>query len=97
MDFVEREDGTRVEVKQRKVEMGEEVKNDSGGRKYRVVSHASKCLSPPTLTIDHETVYGARVSEKLLGIEEVDWRIGTTASKRSRTGSSWWTMIADRS
>jgi hypothetical protein len=37
IDFVEQEDGTRVEVKQKKVELGEEVKNEEGGRIYRVV------------------------------------------------------------
>lgn len=37
VDFVDQDDGTRIEVKQRKVELGEEVKNESGGRTYRVV------------------------------------------------------------
>lgn len=37
VSFVEQEDGTRVEVKQRKMEFGDEVKNESGGRAYRVV------------------------------------------------------------
>jgi len=38
VDFVEQDDGTRVEIKQRKVELGEEVKNESGGRIYRVIT-----------------------------------------------------------
>jgi 5'-nucleotidase len=38
VDFVEQEDGTRIEVKQRKTEVGEEVKNEEGGRIYRIVS-----------------------------------------------------------
>lgn len=38
VDFVEQPDGTRVEVKQKKVGLGDEVKNESGGRLYRVVS-----------------------------------------------------------
>lgn len=38
IDFVEQEDGTRVEVKQKKIELGDEVKNEAGGRIYRVVS-----------------------------------------------------------
>ena len=36
VDFVEQEDGTRVEVKQRKSKIGEEVINDSS-KTYRVV------------------------------------------------------------
>jgi 5'-nucleotidase len=38
IDFVEQSDGTRVEVNQKKVRLGEEVKNEAGGRVYRVVS-----------------------------------------------------------
>jgi hypothetical protein len=38
IDFVEQEDGTRVEVKQKKVQLGAEVKREEGGRLYRVVS-----------------------------------------------------------
>lgn len=38
VDFVEQQDGTRVEVKKRKVDLGDEVKNESGGRIYRIVS-----------------------------------------------------------
>jgi hypothetical protein len=38
IDFVEQEDGTRVEVKQKKVQLGAEVKREEGGRMYRVVS-----------------------------------------------------------
>lgn len=37
IEFVEQEDGTRVEVKQKKTEQGDEVKNEEGGRVYRVV------------------------------------------------------------
>jgi hypothetical protein len=37
VDFVEQSDGTRVEVKQRKIDVGDEVKNESGGRTYRIV------------------------------------------------------------
>jgi hypothetical protein len=40
VNFVEQEDGTRVEVNQRPVELGEEVKRD-GSRIYRVVSPVS--------------------------------------------------------
>lgn len=43
IDFVEQEDGTRVEVKQKKVELGEPVKNEEGGRVYRVVSSPQIC------------------------------------------------------
>ena len=42
VNFVEQEDGTRVEVKQREIELGEEVKNESGGKTYRVVSESSR-------------------------------------------------------
>lgn len=42
VQFVEQEDGTRIEVKQRKIELGEEVKNETGGRVYRVVSAGPK-------------------------------------------------------
>jgi len=40
VDFVDQGDGTRVEVKQRKVDLGDEVKNETEGRVYRVVSAA---------------------------------------------------------
>lgn len=39
--FKEREDGTTVVVKQKKLQLGEEVKNEKGGRMYKVVSVAS--------------------------------------------------------
>lgn len=42
VNFVEQEDGTRVEVKQREIELGDEVKNESGGKTYRVVSESSR-------------------------------------------------------
>ena len=38
VDFVEQENGTRVEVNAPKIGLGEEVKNERGGRVYRVVS-----------------------------------------------------------
>lgn len=41
VNFIEQEDGTRVEVNQKKVELGEEVKRDSS-KTYRVVSPPSK-------------------------------------------------------
>ena len=37
IDFVEQENGTRVEVKQKKIQLGDEVKREEGGRVYRVV------------------------------------------------------------
>lgn len=44
VDFVEQEDGTRVEVKQKKLKLGDEVKNVEGGRIYRIVGLVSwKC------------------------------------------------------
>jgi hypothetical protein len=39
IDFVEQEDGTRVEVKQKKIQIGAEVKREEGGRIYRVVGN----------------------------------------------------------
>lgn len=45
VDFVEQEDGTRVEVKQRKVDFGAEVKRDSS-RLYRIVSLHRAIVSP---------------------------------------------------
>ena len=45
VDFVEQEDGTRVEVKQRKVDVGAEVKRDSS-RLYRIVSLHRAIVSP---------------------------------------------------
>lgn len=39
--FKEREDGTTVVVKHKKLQLGEEVKNEKGGRMYKVVSVAS--------------------------------------------------------
>jgi hypothetical protein len=41
VDFIEQEDGTRVEIKQRKHELGESIENVEGGRIYRVVSRKS--------------------------------------------------------
>lgn len=41
VDFKEQEDGTTVVVKQKKLQLGEEVKNEEGGRMYKVVSVAS--------------------------------------------------------
>ncbi|WVQ81605.1 hypothetical protein IAT38_003729 [Cryptococcus sp. DSM 104549] len=38
VDFREQEDGTRVIVKQRRMELGDEVKNEEGGRVYRVIT-----------------------------------------------------------
>lgn len=38
VSFVEQPDGTRIEIKQAEVTLGEEVKNVEGGRKYYVVS-----------------------------------------------------------
>ena len=49
IDFVEQEDGTRVEVKQKKVQVGAEVKREEGGRVYRVVCRSYRWL----LTPDH--------------------------------------------
>jgi len=49
IDFVEQEDGTRVEVKQKKIQIGDEVKREEGGRVYRVVCRTT-C---PALMIDH--------------------------------------------
>jgi len=40
VDFVEHEDGTRIEVKQRNLILGDRVENVEGGRVYRVVSKA---------------------------------------------------------
>jgi 5'-nucleotidase len=49
IDFVEQENGTRVEVKQKKIQIGDEVKREEGGRVYRVV-----CRTPSsTLITDH--------------------------------------------
>jgi 2',3'-cyclic-nucleotide 2'-phosphodiesterase (5'-nucleotidase family) len=42
VDFVENEDGTRIEVKQRGLTLGAEVKNEKGGRMYRVVSFVNR-------------------------------------------------------
>ena len=38
VDFVEQADGTTLEIKQKKVKLGDEVKNEDGGRVYRIVS-----------------------------------------------------------
>ncbi|KGB76109.2 hypothetical protein CNBG_1947 [Cryptococcus deuterogattii R265] len=38
VDFKEREDGTTVVVKQKKLQLGEEVKNEEGGRMYKVIT-----------------------------------------------------------
>jgi 5'-nucleotidase len=46
--FAEQEDGTVVEIKQRKVELGEEVRNVAGGRVYRVVSSNDGCGEFPS-------------------------------------------------
>lgn len=44
IDFVEQEDGTRVEVKQKKIQLGDPVKREEGGRMYRVVRRSG---APP--------------------------------------------------
>jgi 5'-nucleotidase len=49
IDFVEQEDGTRVEVKQKKIQIGDEVKREEGGRMYRVVCRTQI----PSLILDH--------------------------------------------
>lgn len=54
IDFVEQEDGTRVEVKQKKIQIGDEVKREEGGRVYRVVRQ----LVPSELMLDHSRLYG---------------------------------------
>lgn len=38
VDFVEQEDGTRIEVQKRKSILGDEVKREEGGRMYRVIT-----------------------------------------------------------
>ncbi|OWZ73671.1 hypothetical protein AYX14_00816 [Cryptococcus neoformans] len=38
VDFKEQEDGTTVVVKQKKLQLGEEVKNEEGGRMYKVIT-----------------------------------------------------------
>ncbi|ODN74799.1 hypothetical protein L202_07114 [Cryptococcus amylolentus CBS 6039] len=38
VDFREQEDGTRVVVKNRRLKLGEEVKNEEGGRMYKVIT-----------------------------------------------------------
>jgi 5'-nucleotidase len=49
IDFVEQEDGTRVEVKQKKIQIGDEVKREEGGRMYRVVCRIPSAM----LILDH--------------------------------------------
>lgn len=44
--FVEQEDGTRVEVRQRPKDILEEIKNVEGGRVYRCVSMAELLVVP---------------------------------------------------
>ncbi|KAL7421435.1 hypothetical protein Q5752_004321 [Cryptotrichosporon argae] len=38
VDFVEQDDGTRIEIKQRGLERGDEVENKAGGRVYRIIT-----------------------------------------------------------
>ncbi len=38
VNFFDHEDGTTVEVKQRKARLGEEVKKEKGGKVYRVIT-----------------------------------------------------------
>lgn len=49
VDFVDQEDGTRIEVRRKGFEKGEEVKNEAGGRIYRIVRylfrHQADCRS----------------------------------------------------
>lgn len=82
MNFVEQEDGTTVEVNQRKVELGEEVKRD-GSRVYRVVSSnpcTRKCVEADRGR-SHESI----------------WLRGTTGLRGSRTANSLWMMRMGRS
>ena len=82
VDFVEQEDGTTVEVKQRKVVLGDEVKN-MAGKMYRIVRVADvvKCSCP-----DHPTVHGGRVSIRCRASASLI--TDTTAFQRSRIGNT---------
>ena len=62
IDFVEQEDGTRVEVKQRPPQRGEEIKNECGGRIYRVVSGSLRLFCIAEFP-DHSRIHGAGVGE----------------------------------
>lgn len=49
VDFVEQEDGTRIEVQKRRPVPGDEVKREAGGRMYRVITReymAQGCAAP---------------------------------------------------
>jgi len=38
VNFLETDDGTRIEVKQRRAIKGEEIKKEAGGRTYRIIT-----------------------------------------------------------
>jgi len=57
IDFVEQEDGTRVEVKQKKIQIGDEVKREEGGRIYRVVCR----ILNSSLILDHSRLHGTGI------------------------------------
>lgn len=57
--FVEQADGTTVEVKQRKSGKGVQVKNEAGGRVYRVVSDILKLTSRHRLLVQITREYMA--------------------------------------
>ncbi|ORY29141.1 hypothetical protein BCR39DRAFT_532806 [Naematelia encephala] len=44
VDFVEQDDGTTIEVKQRKTKVGDEIRNEEGGRVYRVITREYMAL-----------------------------------------------------
>ena len=82
IDFVEQEDGTRVEVKQKRIELGDEVKNEAGGRIYRVVSWGIPFCRGGRLTCRSP---------------EITWHKATMVSKLSRTASLSLTMRRGKS
>ena len=72
-----------MEVKQRKMELGEEIKNETGGRIYRVVcGRASRSDTALTDRLDHQGVHGSRVWLNAYAKYEADIRVGTMVLKR---------------
>lgn len=49
VEFVDTADGTRLEVRRARLRLGEEVKNEKGGRVYRVVSRDVLWVGPKSV------------------------------------------------
>ena len=97
VNFVEQEDGTRVEVKQREIELGEEIKNESGGKIYRVVSEWSQLWECANVLQRLQESTWQMGQLGFMSGRRTDGRSAMMVSKRSRIENSSLMTRADRS